>query len=139
MAGRSLNPLFGKLGFKGGSAALLLNIPSNLEEIAVFPGFVSVGAALLPGPRRHDAVHWFETGRARPKNSVDMMAEGLQPDGMLWISRPKKTSRIPTDANEDVLREIILPIGLADMKVCAVDEVWSDLKFMWRRDFRSAL
>ena len=139
MAGYSPNPLIKKLGFKDGSAALLLAVPDALEDISAFPGFVSVETALAPGPRRYDAAHWFETSRARLEDGIQMMADGLKPDGMLWISWPKKASRVPTDITEDVLREVILPLGLVDVKVCAVDEVWSGLKFMWRKEKRSAL
>ena len=139
MAGYSPNPLIKKLGYKDGSVALLLSVPDGLEEITAFPGFASVETALVPGPRRYDAAHWFETSRARLEDGIHMMAGGLMPDAMLWISWPKKASKKPTDITEDVLREVILPLGLVDVKVCAVDEVWSGLKFMWRRELRSAL
>lgn len=139
MAGYSLNPLLKKLGYKDGSAALLISVPAGLSEISSFPGFVSVDSSLSAGPRRYDAAHWFETSRARLENGMQVMAGGLKPDAMLWISWPKKASKVPTDITEDVLREIILPIGLVDVKVCAVDDIWSGLKFMWRRELRSAL
>ena len=139
MAGYSPNPLIKKLGFKNGSAALLLSIPESLPEISGFPGFVVIDRSLERGPRRYDAVHWFETCRARLEDGMQTMAGGLRPDAMLWISWPKKASKVPTDITEDVLREVILPLGLVDVKVCAVDEVWSGLKFMWRRELRSAL
>jgi hypothetical protein len=139
MAGYSPNPLIKKLGYKDGSVALLLSVPETLEEITGFPGFASVETALLPGLRRFDAAHWFETSRARLEHGIQTMAAVLKPDAMLWISWPKKASKVPTDITEDVLREVILPLGLVDVKVCAVDEVWSGLKFMWRREIRSAL
>jgi hypothetical protein len=139
MAGYSPNPLIKKLGFKDGSAALPLAVPDTLKEITSFPGFASVETAMLPGPRRYDAAHWFETSRARLEDGMQLMASGLRPDGMLWISWPKKASKMPTDITEDVLREVILPIGLVDVKVCAVDDIWSGLKFMWRKELRSAL
>jgi hypothetical protein len=139
MAGYSPNPLIKKLGFKNGSAALLLAVPGALEEISSFPGFASVDSALRPGPRRYDAAHWFETSRARLEDGIQTVAAALKPDGMLWISWPKKASKAPTDITEDVLREVILPLGLVDVKVCAVDDIWSGLKFMWRKELRSAL
>jgi hypothetical protein len=139
MAGYSPNPLIKKLGFKEGSAALLLSVPETLEEIAAFPGFAWIETALAAGPRRFDAAHWFETSRARLEDGIQMMAAGLKPDGMLWISWPKKASKVPTDITEDVLREVIRPIGLVDVKVCAVNDIWSGLKFMWRKELRSAL
>jgi hypothetical protein len=139
MAGYSPNPLIKKLGYKDGSTALLLGVPDSLQEISSFPGFASVETALLPGPRRYDAAHWFETSRARLEDEIHIVAAGLKPDAMLWISWPKKSSKRPTDITEDVLREVILPLGLVDVKVCAVDDVWSGLKFMWRKELRSAL
>jgi hypothetical protein len=139
MAGYSPNPLLKKLGYKDGSAALLLAVPDTLSEISMFPGFSFIETALAPGPRRYDAAHWFVTSRARLEDGMLMMAGGLKPDAMLWVSWPKKASKMPTDITEDVLREVILPLGLVDVKVCAVDEVWSGLKFMWRKELRSAL
>jgi hypothetical protein len=139
MAGYSPNPLIKKLGFKDGSAALLLAVPSTLKEITAFPGFTLIESDLAAGPRRFDAAHWFETSRARLEDGIQMAAAGLKPDGMLWISWPKKASKVPTDITEDVLREVILPIGLVDVKVCAVDDIWSGLKFMWRKELRSGL
>ena len=124
MAGYSPNPLIKKLGFKDGSAALLLAVPEALEEISGFPGFASVETALRPGPRRFDAAHWFESSRARLEDGMPMVAAILKPDAMLWISWPKKASKVPTDITEDVLRDVILPLGLVDVKVCAVDELW---------------
>ena len=139
MAGYSPNPLIKKLGFKSGSAALLLCVPDSLQEITKFPGFILIETVLAAGQRRFDAVHWFETSRTRLEGGIGLMAESLKPDAMLWMSWPKKASKTPTDITEDVLREVILPLGLVDVKVCAVDEVWSGLKFMWRRELRSAL
>ena len=63
----------------------------------------------------------------------------LRPDGMVWISWPKKSSRVATDITEDVLRDILLPTGLVDVKVCAVDEIWSGLKFVIRNELRGSL
>jgi hypothetical protein len=139
MAGYSPNPLIKKLGFKHGSAALLLSVPDTLPDISAFPGFSSIETALAAGPRRFDAVHWFETSRARLEDQIHIAAGGLKPDAMLWMSWPKKASKTPTDITEDALREVILPLGLVDVKVCAVDDVWSGLKFMWRKELRSAL
>jgi hypothetical protein len=139
LAGYSPTPLIKKLGFKDGSAVLLMAVPDNLQEIDGFPGFAHIDRSLAKGPRRYDAAHWFETSRARLEDKIHMMATGLKPDAMLWISWPKKASKVPTDITEDVLREVILPLGLVDVKVCAVDDVWSGLKFMWRKERRSAL
>ena len=139
MAGYSPNPLVKKLGYKEGSAALLMAVPSSIVEITLFPHFSSVAYEPAAGPRQMDVIHWFETSRARLVDQLTSVSSLLRADGMLWISWPKKASRMPTDITEDVLREVILPTGLVDVKVCAVNEVWSGLKFMWRREVREAL
>jgi hypothetical protein len=143
MAGYSPNPLLKKLGYKDGQSAILVAVPSSLGELSHFPGFAKVTALNTPdssaGPRQIDIIHWFETSRARLEDFLAPLAAQLRADGMLWISWPKKSSKMPTDITEDVLREVILPTGLVDVKVCAVDDVWSGLKFMWRKEVRSGL
>jgi hypothetical protein len=143
MAGYSPNPLVKKLGYKDGQVALLITVPPRLTEISQFTGFAKVTTVETPhtksGPRDTDVVHWFETSRARLTDHLPAIAAQLRADGMLWISWPKKSSKVPTDITEDVLREVILPTGLVDVKVCAVDEVWSGLKFMWRKEVRAGL
>jgi hypothetical protein len=143
MAGYSPIPLVKKLGYKDGCSAMLISVPPSLTEIAQFPGFLHAIALDLPttstGPRQFDVIHWFETSRTRLEDFLAQLTAQLRADGMLWISWPKKSSKMPTDITEDVLREIILPTGLVDVKVCAVDDIWSGLKFMWRKELRSAL
>lgn len=139
MAGYSPNPLARKLGLKDGMAALLVDVPAQVEEIAGFPGFAALETSLLPGPRDRDYVHWFVTRQSGLGEGLPIAAARLKADGMAWISWPKKASRIPTDITEDVLRSIFLPLMLVDVKVCAVDEMWSALKFMWRREHRGNL
>lgn len=143
MAGYSPNPLVKKLGYKDGHLALLIAVPAGLAEISQFPGFAKVTAIQAPqaisGFRSMDVIHWFETNRAQLTDGLPAVATQLRADGMFWISWPKKSSKLPTDITEDVLREVILPTGLVDVKVCAVDEVWSGLKFMWRKELRSGL
>jgi hypothetical protein len=143
MAGYSPNPLVKKLGFKDGQAALLIAVPQVLVEISQFPGFADATADETPqsksGPRNLDVIHWFETSRARLSDNLQTVAAQLRADGMLWISWPKKSSKVPTDITEDVLREVILPSGLVDVKVCAIDDIWSGLKFMWRKEVRESL
>lgn len=67
------------------------------------------------------------------------LTASLKPDGMIWISWPKRASKVPTTIAEDVLREILLPTGLVDVKVAAIDEVWSGLKFVFRKELRAGL
>lgn len=91
------------------------------------------------GGRNYDYVHMFETQRSELDGLAPEVAARLRPDGMLWISWPKKASKVATTLSEDVLRDIFLPLGLVDVKVCAVDAVWSGLKFMFRKEFRGQL
>ncbi|WP_043618042.1 hypothetical protein [Ensifer sp. ZNC0028] len=139
-AGYSGTPLARKLGLKDGQRALLLGVPSGLDAISGFAGFrtleTSIGGA---AERDADYAHVFETERSGLERLAPILAGRLKPDGMLWISWPKKASKLPTTLTEDVLRDIFLPLGLVDVKVCAVDAVWSGLKFMFRREVRDRL
>ena len=143
MAGYSPNPLIKKLGYKPGSSACLIAVPAALADIRDYPDFRLREAFAVPyigaGPRRFDLIHWFETSCAQLQNNMPNIADALKAYGMLWISWPKKASKMPTDITENVLREVILPLGLVDVKVCAVDDVWSGLKFMWRKERRGKL
>ena len=139
-SGYSGTPLAKKLGLKAGQAALLVNVPDGLMEIDEFEGFVSVARILSQGSRRQfDYVHIFETQRAVLEDMAAALFSAIKPDGMVWISWPKKSSKVPTSITEDALREVLLPTGLVDVKVCAVDDVWSGLKFMIRKELRNAL
>ncbi|MFS2176205.1 DUF3052 domain-containing protein [Rhizobium pisi] len=139
-AGYSGTPLARKLGLARGQVAALLGIPKTIEAINGFDGFASVVHVLPEMPQRvFDYVHLFATERAALEAAAPALFRALRPDGMIWISWPKKSSRMPTDITEDVLREILLPTGLVDVKVCAVDEVWSGLKFVIRKELRGAL
>ncbi|WP_183803228.1 hypothetical protein [Rhizobium sp. BK316] len=139
-AGYSGTPLIRKLGLKPGLVALLINVPDGLTEIDGFEGFASVEHSLPPGScRQFDYIHVFETQRAPLEEMATGLLRAIRPDGMVWISWPKKSSKVPTSITEDALREILLPTGLVDVKVCAVDETWSGLKFVIRRELRTAL
>lgn len=139
-AGYSGTPLGKKLGLKDGMRALLVNLPAHLTEIGGFPGFVGVDR---DGPQEtvcvYDYVHVFETERLRLEGLVPALRASMKPDGTLWISWPKKASKVPTTITEDTLRDIFLPTGLVDVKVAAVDDVWSGLKFMFRKEIRGSL
>ena len=139
-AAYSGTPLARKLGLKDGMNALLANVPPHLEEISRFPGFAGLDTTLPAGSgRRFDYMHIFETERARLEAIAPAIFSSVKPDGMVWISWPKKASKVPTTITEDVLRSIFLPTGLVDVKVAAVDEVWSGLKFMIRKELRAGL
>jgi hypothetical protein len=83
-----------------------------------------------------DIVHIFSTERARLTAALQRSLNRLKQDGMIWVSWPKKSSKVPTDITEDTIREVALPMGLVDVKVCAVDEVWPGLKLVVRRENR---
>ncbi|PDT85027.1 hypothetical protein CO676_07185 [Sinorhizobium sp. BJ1] len=140
LAGYSGTPLEKKLGLRDGQVALLLDVPPHLQEIAAFPGFTYLATAIEgAASRRFDYIHSFNTERSRLEAQAAALADRLRPGGMLWISWPKRASGVATTLTEDALREIFLPLGLIDVKVCAVDAVWSGLKFVFRKEIRSSL
>lgn len=134
-AGYSGTPLARKLSLKDGMRAWFENMPESVRaEIAA--GGIAVEE--LPAPDAPlDAVHVFVTSRAEMEARIAALRPLLAPAGFLWISWPKKTSKVPTDITEDTIRAVILPAtDLVDVKVCAVDAVWSGLKLMIRKDRR---
>lgn len=135
-AGYSGTPLAKKLGLKEGQAALLLGVPDGIAEVSGFTGFTRAERIIPDDETRFDYVHVFETRRALLEELAPRLRSLLQPDGMAWISWPKKASKVPTTITEDVLCEVLLPTGLVDVKVCAIDEVWSGLKFVIRKELR---
>jgi hypothetical protein len=143
MTGYSVTPLVKKLGYKEGQVAWLVAVPSTLSELTKYSYFrkltLSKFVKASPGGRRIDLVHWFVTSRSELQSGIGGVGNAMKPGAVLWISWPKRASQMPTDITEDVVRDIILPIGLVDIKVCAVDKVWSGLKFMFRKELRAAL
>lgn len=140
LAGYSGTPLVKKLGLRDGQVALLLGLPAGLTEISAFPGFAEVVTSIEAAVSRGcDYIHVFETERKALETSSAALAARLKPDGMLWISWPKRASGVATTLSEDALREIFLALGLVDVKVCAVDAVWSGLKFVFRKEVRVSL
>jgi len=79
---------------------------------------------------------FFTTERAELERRIDGLGKAIFPDGSLWVSWPKKASKVPTDITEDIIRDVVLPLGLVDVKVCAVDDIWSGLKIVWRKERR---
>jgi hypothetical protein len=136
-SGYSGTPLPKKLGLKPELVAAFVSLPPELdyltEDLSTASKTASLGEATGSGL---DYLHVFETERARLEDHALHLKAMLKPTGMLWISWPKKTSKVPTTITEDVLRTIFLPTGLVDVKVCAVTEIWSGLKFMIRKDLR---
>ncbi len=83
-----------------------------------------------------DVIVFFTTERAELERRIDDLGKAIFPAGSLWVSWPKKASKVPTDITEDVVRDVVLPKGLVDVKVAAVDETWSGLKIVWRKENR---
>ncbi|HTJ57793.1 MAG TPA: DUF3052 domain-containing protein, partial [Devosiaceae bacterium] len=138
-AGYSGTPLAQKLGFKDGQRVLFLDLPENLAELAESRAFASVerrGWDGLGEASGLDVVHGFATSRATLESSAEPLAASIERDGMVWVSWPKRVSRVLTDVTEDVIRDVLLPTGLVDVKVAAIDGVWSGLKLVIRRELR---
>jgi hypothetical protein len=135
MTGYSKTPLIRKLGIKPGFQIALLNAPDDyLDTLGALPD----GVTILSGLRDSlDLVQFFTRDRAELDEQFPVLKQAIKTGGALWISWPKRASRIPTDLDENVIREIGLKHGLVDVKVCAVDEVWSGLKFVYRLEDRT--
>ncbi len=132
-AGYSGTPLAKKLSLKPGLRAWFDAMPDSvLAEIG------DSGVELLAAPEAPiDAAHIFVTERADMEAKLSMLRPLLSSAGFIWVSWPKKASKVPTDITEDTIRAVILPVtDLVDVKVCAVDHIWSGLKLMIRKDRR---
>jgi len=135
LAGYSGTPLWKKLGYKSGTSSYVDCAPPNYASLLALPADVKV--SWLPGPRvGMEFVHVFAKSASELRRKLKSYRGAIAPGGVIWVSWPKKSSGVATDVTEDVVRDQALPIGLVDVKVCAVDEVWSGLKLMIRREFR---
>lgn len=134
MAGYSGTPLVKKLGYKEGFRVVVKGAPSQYESLL---GPLPAGVTLSTRARKDiDLAHGFFTRRGELEAWLDVMRKALQPAGMVWVSWPKKAAKVPTDITEDVIRAVALPRGFVDVKVCAVDETWSGLKLVIRKELR---
>jgi hypothetical protein len=132
-SGYSGTPLAKKLSLKPGMRVWFDAMPDGVLAEIDMPDLVQL---TLPEPEL-DAVHIFVTQRADMEVKLAMLRPFLQPAGFIWVSWPKKASKVPTDITEDTIRAVILPsTDLVDVKVCAVNGVWSALKLMIRREMR---
>lgn len=132
--GYSGTPLWKKLGIGEGAVVAALNAPINYREL-VAP--LPMDAIILNKAAPNAAfVHLFATERAHLKSELARLRPLLKPNGVIWVSWPKKASKVSTDITEDAIREIAFPLGLVDIKVCAVDQTWSGLKLMIRKELR---
>ena len=130
MAGYSQRSLADKLGIKPGTVVTALSTPpAYVKLLAPMPADVTFVSRL---GKRARFIHCFVTRRAELEQEFPAVARALADDGMAWISWPKKAAKVETDLTEDVVRALGFRAGLVDVKVCAVDEVWSGLKFVRR-------
>jgi hypothetical protein len=134
-AGYSGTPLWKKLGYKTGMSSFVDGAPKNYASLLGLPAEVKVTWLSAPN-RGMGFVHVFVTSASRLRAELKSHRGAIAVDGVIWVSWPKKSSGVPTDVTEDVIRKLALPIGLVDIKVCAVDEVWSGLKLMIRKELR---
>jgi hypothetical protein len=135
-AGYSGTPLWRKLGFDAGVLSVVMGTPRNYADLLGVPAapvVLGVGAVL---PQGTAYLHLFTVHRAEMAQVLTGARHRLAPTGMVWISWPKKASKVPTDITEDTIRDVCLPMGFVDVKVCAVTDVWSGLKLMIRKELR---
>src|SRR5262249_35665409 len=134
-AGYSGTPLPQKLGIKPGEKVVVLGAPWDYESVVnPLPAGVTVGTRL---GTKAGFVHLFVRGAAELGKKLPAIDKALVDEGMVWVSWPKKSSGVSTDLTEDGIRAVALPMGLVDVKVCAVDDAWSGLKFVRRVANRS--
>jgi hypothetical protein len=136
MAGYSGTPLPKKLGLKDGQRVALLGIPASVKK-ELKDALAKCDVAVKPAAPL-DFIMLFVKAQADLKKEFAGLAKKLTPAGMMWVSWPKKSSGVASDLDENVVRQIGLEVGLVDVKVCAVDEVWSGLKFVIRVKDRQA-
>ena len=136
MSGYSGTPLAQKLGIKAGCRLYAQAAPANyLQLLAPLPAQVQRVTRLSAST---DVIHVFATRRAVLGRALAAARARMRPDAALWVSWPKKAAGVATDITEDTIRELALPLGLVDIKVCAVDETWSGLKLVIRKSARPA-
>ena len=133
-AGYSGTPVSKKLGITESTQVALIGAPSEYESLL---GVLPVGARLGTSlSRKTDLVHVFVTQRDELAAHLAKLRRQLRDDAAVWVSWPKKASKVATTVTEDVIRELALPLGFVDIKVCAVNDVWSGLKLVLRKELR---
>ncbi len=133
-AGYSGTPLAKKLGIKAGAEILPVNAPAHYAKlVAPLPEKAKFVDKLSAAT---DIVHVFTASKSELAKLLKAWRGKIKADGVVWVSWPKKAAKVPTDVTEDTVREVALPLGFVDIKVCAVDEVWSGLKLVIRKELR---
>lgn len=131
MAGYSGTPMVKKLGIKEGAQVLLVNPPANYFKLI---GQLPKGASLVSGKRAGiDFIHLFVKTQEELELYLPALKNQINSNGIIWVSWYKMAAKIPTDVNEDVIRKLALSVGLVDIKVCAIDDIWSGLKVVIRK------
>ena len=133
-AGYSVTPLAKKLGIAQGARVRVVDAPRDYERIVVpLPDGVTIVKRVDAST---DVIHVFVTSKAALAKALASTMKPMRRDAVVWVSWPKRASGVATDVTEDVIREIALPMGLVDVKVCAVDGTWSGLKLVIRKALR---
>jgi hypothetical protein len=136
VSGYSGTPLVKKLGIRAGARLFVRAAPQNYSElIAPLPAGVQTVSRMNATT---DLAHLFATRRAELSAALSSARRAMRDDAVIWVSWPKKSSGVASEITEDVVRELAFPLGLVDIKVCAVDETWSGLKLMLRKSERGA-
>jgi hypothetical protein len=133
-AGYSGRPLAAKLGLKPGQRAWAFGMPESVAA-EIDDGVAGYRWEPEPAPGLEMA-HVFTASRAELERELERLRPLIDPAGTIWVSWPKKASKVATDISEDTVREVAFPLGLVDVKVCAVDEIWSGLKLVVRKALR---
>lgn len=134
MAGYSKTPLAQKLGIKSGNRIKTKNAPGDYEAlVGPLPDDVQVSARLRGDV---DICHFFTRSERELSRGLPALKRAIRQQGFIWVSWPKRASGVASDVTEDTIRKVALPLGLVDVKVCAVDDTWSGLKLCIRRELR---
>ena len=133
-AGYSGTPLAKKLGFKAGQRVCAPGAPPDYRKLlAPLPEGIEFQTRVS---RTTDVVHFFTASKVQLAKNLLAWLKVLAPEAAIWVSWPKKASNVPSDVTEDTIRAVALPMGLVDIKVCAVDDTWSGLKLVLRKEAR---
>ena len=136
-AGYSRTPLARKLGIGEGDEVALIGAPERFEDtLGQLPDVASLHTNLADDAR-YDVIVAFITERAELEAELPRLRARMAPACGLWIAWPKRASRVPTDVTDQVIRDVVLPTGLVDNKVCAIDDMWSGLRLVIRRENRA--
>ena len=137
--GYSGTPLAKKLGIKEGMSVMTVNAPDDLEQMVepIPAGVRIVDFTAAGGPHSDaDIVHIFTNSRDELFSTLSVCIRSIKQNGSIWVSWYKKAAKLPTEITEDTVREAAFPLGLVDVKVCAVDEKWAGLKLVIRKENR---